>query len=442
MTAVKLLGIGDVHLGTRPAGLPADLDIDPRLLTPEAALAAAVERAIAESVAAVLFAGDVVESTNARFEAIRPLEAAVKRLVDAGIPVFGVVGNHDVEALPRLARLIDGFRLLGEGGRWESALVEASGGPAVEIVGWSFPERQVRTSPLAELIRNPLEARHPGLPRIGVLHGDLDASGGPYAPFSHRELESAGLDAWLLGHIHKPSLGSVASDGRPRGYLGSLMGLDPTETGARGPWLLRIEDGGRVAVEHLPMAPLRWERLDLEVGKDERAEDLGDRLLDEIERLSRGVQQSGAAPTVIGVRVRLRGASRHYEEIRRWLRQGEASAIRRVVDRTLVFVDKLSDELTLAVDLVELAKGGDPPALLARTLLALRERGDAARAIVDGARASLRDLAEAGRWTPLAALRGAEDPLGDGALATTLEQAAHEALHALLAQRGAEGPGA
>jgi len=67
MTAVKLLAIGDVHLGTQPGSLPPELDVEPRLVGPEAALEAAVDVAIRQSVAAVVFAGDVVESTNARF---------------------------------------------------------------------------------------------------------------------------------------------------------------------------------------------------------------------------------------------------------------------------------------------------------------------------------------------------------------------------------------
>ena len=56
---LQLLAIGDVHLGTRPSSLPEDLasfGIDPRDLTPEAALGAAVDLAIAEPVDAVLFA--------------------------------------------------------------------------------------------------------------------------------------------------------------------------------------------------------------------------------------------------------------------------------------------------------------------------------------------------------------------------------------------------
>ena len=135
---LTLLAVGDVHLGTRPSSLPEDLldlGVDPRALTPEAALLTTVERAIEERVDAVLFAGDVVESTNARFEALRPLESAVRRLLKAGIPVLSVVGNHDVEALPRLAGLIEGFEIIGQDGRWQTRVIEKAGRPAVEILG-------------------------------------------------------------------------------------------------------------------------------------------------------------------------------------------------------------------------------------------------------------------------------------------------------------------
>jgi len=255
------MAIGDVHLGMRPGSLPEELDregVDPRDLTPEAALLAAVESAIEFGVDAVLFAGDVVESTNARYEALRPLEFAVKRLLDAKIRVLAVVGNHDVEALPRLARMIEGFELLGEGGRWQARVIEKTGnktgnnarnnarnnagnnarnnakndahnkshdkygedpsrqdgaraagqvsGVAVELLGWSFPERQVRSSPVDRLLRNPIAPARPGIVRIGLLHADLDTLSGHYAPITSRELGEVGLDAWLLGHIHKPSL--------------------------------------------------------------------------------------------------------------------------------------------------------------------------------------------------------------------------------------------
>lgn len=441
---VALLAIGDVHLGTRQASLPANLTecgVEPGDLTPEAALGAAIDLAITKKVSAVLFAGDVVESTNARFEALRPLERAVRRLAEAGIPVLGVAGNHDVDALPRLADRIEGFTLLGKGGQWESQVIEKNGRPVVEIVGWSFPERVVRNSPLADLLRSPLEPRHAGLPRIGLLHGDLDASGGVYAPFSHRELDEAGLDAWLLGHIHVPSLGDSPGSGAsaPCGYLGSLVGLDPDETGLHGPWLIRVERTGRLVPEQQPVTPLRWEYLDLAVDEEEHPEDLADRLLDEAERLACELAEAGCAPKALIVRVRLSGPTRHYDAIRDWIAQGSWRDIARLVGETVVFVNKVIDQLTLAISLDEIATGDDPPALLARKLIALDRGDEAGLALLELARSALRGTGEDTRWSSLSTVRNAEDPLSDDALHTYLKQAGTAALHTLLSQRQAGG---
>jgi len=438
---VSLLAIGDVHLGTRPSSLPEDLDVegvDPRALTPEAALWTAVERAVAEGVDAVLFAGDVVESTNARFEAIRPLESAVQRLLEAGIPVLGVAGNHDVEALPRLARTIEGFELIGEGGHWDRRVIEKAGRPALEILGWSFPERQVRASPVADLLRSPLAIADSGLPRIGLLHGDLDASGGTYAPFTSRELAEAGLDAWLLGHIHRPTLARSPTESGAglRGYLGSLVGLDPGEPGPRGPWLVRVASDGEVVARQLSNAALRWERVDCPVQEDDGPEDVGDRLLATAERVAQEIQSSAeAAPSVLGLRPRLVGATRHYEALRRRLDGGHWRGATRQIGKTLVFFDKVLDGLELAYDLAALARGDDPPALLARKILILERPGKERNELLRDARSALETVANESHWRPLEEARDAEDPLGDAALARVLIRSGTVALSTLLAQR-------
>jgi exonuclease SbcD len=438
---LRLLAIGDVHLGTRPGSLPEGLDdegVDPRDLTPEAALRAAVERAIEERVDAVLFAGDVVESTNARFEALRPLETAVRRLLDADIPVLAVAGNHDVEALPRLATMIEGFELIGEGGRWQARVIEKPAGPAVEIVGWSFPEKQVRSSPVDILLRDPIPpGGRPGIPRIGLLHGDLDASGGNYAPFTSRELTEAGLDAWLLGHIHKPSLTEAAgADGvGPRGYLGSLVGLDPGEMGPHGPWLIRVNSHGEVMAKQLAIAPLRWERFDVRVEEDEGPEDLADRLLTETARVGLEIREQGSVPKVLGVRPRLIGRTRHYEELRRSIDDGRWNGLTRSAGETLVFIDKVLNGLELAHDLATLARGDDPPALMARQLLILRRPGEEKSALLEATRETLQAQANEARWTALGGERDAQDPLSDAALTVLLERSGTAALSELLSQR-------
>lgn len=433
-----ILAIGDIHLGTACSGLPDALSswgLDPGELTPAAALMRSVDYAIDEKLDAVLFAGDVVESTNARFEAILPLEEAIRRLLDAGVQVVAVAGNHDVEALPRLAGLIDGFTLLGAGGRWEARTITKNHSPVAEVVGWSFGERFVRQSPVAQLLAEPLEMPSPPVPRIGLLHADLDASGGHYAPIRQTELNNTGYDAWLLGHIHKPSLDSLAASPgtRPSGYLGSLVGLDPSESGPHGPWVLRIPYGGTLHLEQVPLAPLRWEHVSVSVDGLEHVEDVPDRLLQEAEEFVRQLGESGVAPRALGLRARLTGASPRYEEIRQKVAAGEWNGMGRVIDETAVFFNKIIDAMELRLDLAEIAGGDDPAALMAQRILTLERDDDRARALLDSARAGLGTIARDDLWSPVQDHRSATDPLMNDALRDLLIRSGKAALNAMLA---------
>ena len=440
-----ILAIGDMHLGTACSGIPGEMydrGIDPREFTPAAALRAAVDLAIRRQVDAVLFAGDVVESANARFEALAPLEESVRRLLDAGIEVVAVAGNHDVEALPRLANLIDGFKLLGAEGRWEAVTISREGMPLAQIVGWSFGERQVRQSPVALLLGEPLPAPPSGVPRIGLLHCDLGASGGVYAPVRRAELDDTGCDAWLLGHIHKPSLAAQESVGRARpcGYLGSLVGLDPSETGPRGPWLVDISAHGQVGVEHVPMGPVRWEPVDVSVEGIENAEDLEDRLLDEAHKHARMLEQAGPLPAALGLRARLTGSSSAYEGIRRWIEDRKWEPLLRSVSGTVVFFNKISDAMGLALDLRRIASGDDPPALLAQRLLLLEAGSEQSRALLQRAREQLQGTARDDVWNPVNEHRNAGDPLSDDALRDVLRRSGKAALTAMIASLAERDP--
>ena len=434
-----ILAIGDVHLGTACSGVPEDVSswgVDGNELTPAAALRASVEFAIEQEVDAVLFAGDVVESTNARFEAMVPLEECIRRLLDAGIQVIAVAGNHDFEALPRLASLIDGFTLLGAGGEWESRVIERDGAICAEVIGWSFSERRVRHSPVAQLLSEPIDSASPAVPRIGLLHADLNASGGSYAPIRQAELDEAGFDAWLLGHIHKPSIESLSSpvDGRPQGYLGSLVGLDSSETCPHGPWLLSVRAGGKPRMEHVPLAPLRWEHVPVSVDRLEHVEDVPDLLLREAECLAHKIRDEGPVPRALGLRVQLTGASSRKEEIRQRITVGEWKNLSRVVDGTAVFFNKIIDAISVRLELEEIADGEDPPALIAQRLLSLG-RGDArSDELLEQARAALSDIAGNDRWRPVQNHRNAADPLADAALREILFRSGMAALALMLSR--------
>lgn len=377
----RLLFVGDIHLGRRPTRLPGDLaehGVDPAELTPAAAWLRTVELALRlaeepEGLAAVVLAGDVVESLDDRFGAFPHLESGVARIAGARVPVYGVAGNHDVHALPRLADRLPAFHLLGRGGRWER--VPAS--PGVELVGWSFPDRAVRESPLATGVW-PDGA---GAITLGVLHCDLDGGRSPYAPVARSELERTDADAWLLGHVHAPS---ALGGSRPIGYLGSLVGLDPGESGPHGPWLLEVDAAGGIRARHVPLAPLRWERATVVLedgalaarGDDAAAvaDALHDRCTAELYDVRERIGAASPSPKAVGVRLALEGATRFRETVRAFC--GRPEDWPRLSQSGLhVFTEKVEDRTRPALDLQALARGTDPPALLARRLLAV-ERGD------------------------------------------------------------------
>lgn len=435
---VLILAIGDVHLGAACSGLPGEINswgVDPAELTPATALRRAVGFAIEKGVDAVLFAGDVVDGDNARFEAMASLEESVRRLLDKGIEVIAVAGNHDFEALPRLAALMDGFTHLGTGGKWERYTVAKAGIPRAEVVGWSFGERHVRQSPVAMLLNQPMQAPSPPVPRIGLLHGDLDASGGPYAPIRQTELNDTGYDAWLLGHIHKPSLEGLSGSGgsRPCGYLGSLVGLDPSETGPHGPWLLKGADDGGISLEQVPLAPLRWEPMDLDMTGIEHVEDVPDRLLDASRHHLRTLEQGGKPlPRALGLRVRLTGTSASYDAIRQWIADGQWRLMNRVVAGTVIFFNRIIDAMELHLDLEHIASGDDPAALLSRRLLSLGRDDDQAKELLEITRTRLGEITEQAVWSPLREQHNAPDPLSDEALREALLGSGKAALSKML----------
>ncbi|MBN1443387.1 MAG: metallophosphoesterase, partial [Planctomycetes bacterium] len=179
--AVKLLSIGDIHLGRRIGRVPADLG-EIRVAD---AWRIAAHLAMEREVDGIILAGDVVDRTDDRFEAYGHLAREVERLVAAGIRVFAVAGNHDVEALPRLARHIPQVTLLGAGGRWSLEEIEGRSGGSALLLGWSYAEERVRRNPLEDL---PSSLAGETRPVLGVLHCTVNGGREDPAPVPRAEL--------------------------------------------------------------------------------------------------------------------------------------------------------------------------------------------------------------------------------------------------------------
>ncbi len=414
----RLLCLADLHLGRASGRLPAGLPVAAADLTPRAAWRRVVAAARTHHVQAVVLAGDVVDSANDRFEAFGALQEGVQALLDDGIRVFAVAGNHDGVALPRLAELLPGFVLLGGGGRWETQEIAGPGG-VVHLVGWSFPAERHAADPAADGV----PPRGADGVTVGVLHCDLDRTSGHHAPTAAASLRAAGYDAWLLGHVHTPTLDPAT---RAPGYLGSLVGLDPTETGPRGAWLLAAAAAG-VQLSHLPLAPLRWEHVDVDVsGLDDVALDLPDRVLSTVRDRVAAPDAAWGEALAVGVRVRLTGRARDIAALavhaRSDLLVGQTTAIA----GRAIFIDDVDLAVELDHDLAALARGDTPVALLARRLLSLQAGGE--DDLLHAARESVGNL-DARFFANLG-----PGALTDVELRARLHQAGLRALDALLAQ--------
>ncbi len=422
---MKILAVGDMHLGRTPSRLPEELGDRARDLGPVGAWRRTVAAAIREGVTAVLLAGDLVDREDDFFEAYRELDTGVSRLMDNNIAVIAVAGNHDVEVLPKLAKQIPQFRQLGKGGKWERCTIAAAG-ESITLWGWSFPRAEVVDSPLAHA---PLD-RQPGI-NLGLLHCDLDASNSRYAPVRRLELEQSGLDGWLLGHIHKPDALTAPS---PNGYLGSLTGLDPGEPGPHGPWLATIANGRMSAIEQLPLAPLRWQRLEVALDGIKAPEDAVGRLRKALDEQD---QQFGQAAAV-GLQVRFVGRTSLGAAAEGLLPKEQRDSFPGQTRDRHYFIESILVETRPEIDLARLAERSDPLGLLAQRLLLLEQpQGDVQRdQLIAEAQERLSRQANAPRWRALHASRpdAVESHPSHPDAVEWLRRAGFRALDQLLAQ--------
>jgi predicted phosphodiesterase len=390
---IRILCTGDVHLGRRPTLTPETTDT--HFLKPASAWHSFVDAAIERKVDSVALTGDIVDESNKFYEAFSALQSGIERLVSAEIPVVAVAGNHDFDILPRLADQIQGFSLLGRGGHWEEFVVERNGKPVVRFYGWSFPGRHVSQSPLAECT-----AFADDLPTIGLLHCDCDVPTSIYGPVSLKELKGKALTAWLLGHIHNPT---ILADSFPLIlYPGSLQGLDAGEPGPHGAWLITLGPESVASVEHIPLAGLRWERigvsLDTVSDEDSFQRAVTDALREKHENIRRDLGQT----RVVGCRLYFTGRT----PLHRWLPQLASSIQLDLIPRfdgVEYFIEKTENLTSPDILLEEIGKSNDPAGLLARHLIMLeqREPPDAYQELLERAKQTIGKIHSRTEFAPL-----------------------------------------
>ncbi len=242
MSPIRILCTADLHLGRSSSVVHAPTGVD---LSAQGAWYRIVELALTEKADALVIAGDVFDSLASSLQERGRFDVGLRRLTDSGIPVVAVSGNHDHDALPAYAEAFPnpGFHLLGRSG-WEARVVGTRSG-RVQFIGRCFTGTFERRSVLPALLD-----REPGMPTVGVLHGDL-APNSPYCPITPSDLD-APADAWVLGHIHIPN--PVAAARVPSAYPGSPQALDFGESGVHGASWLELSGAQAVFSPTVPIS--------------------------------------------------------------------------------------------------------------------------------------------------------------------------------------------
>lgn len=243
------------------------------------ALVRIVDLCIAESVDALLIAGDLYDGGQTSMNTALFLAGELRRLDEAGIRTFIIRGNHDAQSqVTRELTLPPSVHVFS--GRSRTVLAKnLENGRTVHIHGVSFADTHAPESLLPHF--------HPPVAdgiNIGMLHTSLSGSAAhdPYAPCSVADLQRHGFDYWALGHIHQRQVHSekpcIVMPGMPQGR-------DINEMGMKGVTIVTIDDHGQVVLEERPTSTAAFERLSVDVTGAAHWRDVLDSVSREIARL-------------------------------------------------------------------------------------------------------------------------------------------------------------
>lgn len=254
MTSFRFLHAADIHVDSPLRGLSGQEGSAAervRTATREA-LDQLVEFAIEEEVDFLVIAGDLYDGDWRDYNTGLFFVRQMGRLRSVHIPVYLIHGNHDAASqITKQLELPENVHVFGSRNPETFRLGELD----VALHGQSFHQREVRDN-LVLGYPDPVY----GAFNIGVLHtalGGMDDHGN-YAPCSRDDLVNKGYDYWALGHVHRAQV----LHKRPHiVFSGNLQGRHVRETGAKGVYLVTVEDSEIIELEFVPCDVVRWTRL-------------------------------------------------------------------------------------------------------------------------------------------------------------------------------------
>jgi DNA repair protein SbcD/Mre11 len=288
---MKIIHFADLHLGMENYGrIDPSTGLSTRLSDFLAVLDELVDYALAEKIDLVLFCGDAYKTREPTQTQQREFARRVNRLASGNIPVFLVVGNHDMPNAIGRATATEIFDTLAVknvtvAGRPGTHKIKTQGG-MVQVVALPWLRRsallsredtrnlnleQVNQSmqeALTQVIASQAATLDPSIPSILAAHVSVGAARAgsesmmaigqePVLLLSNIALPA--FDYIALGHIHRQQ---VLSGSPPVVYAGSLERVDFTEEkDAKGFYVVEIGSGAanrQVSCEFHPVKARRF----------------------------------------------------------------------------------------------------------------------------------------------------------------------------------------
>jgi DNA repair exonuclease SbcCD nuclease subunit len=286
MTLFRFLHAADLHLDSPFRGLSdVPKPIRDRIRSSTfMALERMVELAIAERVNFVVIAGDVYDLEDRSVRAQLRFQRAMERLVAAGIAVYIAHGNHDPLSGKHMQwEPPDGIYVFPGDEVATHAVHDRSGRLLAHVHGISFA-----TPTVTENLSRRFHATDRNVFQIGVLHTNVDGSAehGNYAPSSRTELITAGIDYWALGHIH---VRSILHEAPYIVYPGNTQGRSIRETGAKGCYIVDVEEDRAARMSFRPTDVVRWLQVDVSLEGVQAESEVQERIGRELEAIRSGV---------------------------------------------------------------------------------------------------------------------------------------------------------
>ncbi|MDE3256974.1 MAG: DNA repair exonuclease [Gemmatimonadota bacterium] len=340
MPRLRFVHAADLHLDSPFVGVQAVAPDNVSSALRDATFSAyenIIDLCIEEQVDALLVAGDVYDSADRSLRAQLKFVEGLKRLDQAGIRSFVCHGNHDpldgwearLEYPPSCTRF----------GREVQSVPVFEDDPRRGVVhGISYA-----TGEVSDNLAQRLGEGDPDAFSIGMVHANVDSDTvhDNYAPCSLEDLVRSGMDYWALGHVHRRQ---VLSERSPTVvYPGNPQGRHPNEPGARGVYLVEVDDDGDVSLDFRSMDCVRWERAAVDISRLVGEQGLIDGIH---QRIDEALNGANGVPVVL--RISLVGTGSLHGSLQQpdllehvmevvnveWAKRGQFAWCERIVDRT------------------------------------------------------------------------------------------------------------